>query len=195
MRIPAIIIITMLMAGAVQAQIQKGDVQLSGNVFWRVEDQALVDVSYLTLRPSAGLFLSDKTSLGLMLGFRNYSREFDLGSPTELDENSFQYGIYTRFHKNLGEKFYFFLQPSVMLGSGETKSDDITVRETNTFEIGLAPGLTYFLNDKWALEVIIAGLHYDRIKSDENGTEQTVTGFDLSLNLANVGFGLSFYIR
>ena len=63
--------------------------------------------------------------------------------------------------------------------------------EANGFNIGLAPGVSYFVSSNFALEASIGLLSYDTTKPDFDGAESTDT-FDLNLNLNNISLGLVY---
>jgi len=188
----------LFIAALTQAQIEKGDVQLGGSINFNSNDFEAFDNSALRIQPQVGLFVSSTTSVGLTVGFtsiQNTLIDQNSGNPVELTNNLFVFGTYARFHKPVVENLYLFLQPSVLLGTGENEFSTPQTGDINTFNVGLAPGITYFLSPKFALELNFGGLSYNRSKADLNGNETTLTNFSLNMSLANVGVGMSFYIK
>lgn len=188
----------LFIAALTQAQIEKGDVQLGGTINFNSNDFENFDNSAFRIQPQAGLFVSSTTSIGLTVGFTSIQNtQFDQnsGNPVELTNNLFVFGTYARFHKSVVENLYLFLQPSVLLGTGENEFSAPQSGDINSFNVGLAPGITYFLSPKFALELNFGGLSYNRSKADLNGNETTLTNFNLNMSLANVGVGMSFYIK
>tara|TARA_R110000850_G_scaffold92421_1_gene196190 strand:- start:126 stop:626 length:501 start_codon:yes stop_codon:yes gene_type:complete len=159
------------------AQIQKGDVQITGNVgFNKTETSGGTDVSRVTISPKAGVFLSETTSLGGVLGYTNV--KFSGTTTTDL----FNVGAYARFHKSVVENFYLYLEPSFIYGfAGSNASNDAV-------DIKLSPGMTYFMSPKFALDMNYGMIGYNK---DSGGTEN----YGLTLNMSNITLGASFYIR
>ncbi|MFT6055495.1 MAG: hypothetical protein ACJAS3_000792 [Roseivirga sp.] len=155
------------------AQITKGDIQLGGSVAFIKTEFPDYDRAALFLRPRAGLFVSDLTSVGLIIG---YGWNDSNGSSS----NSFQFGIYGRFHKMIIENFYIYLQPSVSVG-------------TSSFNVGIAPGMSYFLSPKFALEMNVGTLSYDRTVQKNSGVENKSEQYRFNLN--NVSVGFSYFIK
>jgi hypothetical protein len=179
-----IISILMLFSTLGLAQITKGDIQLGGSVAFFKTEFPDYDRAALFITPRAGLFVSDLTSVGLIIG---YGRTGSNGS----NSNSFQFGIYGRFHKMIIENFYLYLQPSVSLGTSH--SNVLPEQETNTFNVGIAPGMSYFLSPKFALEMKVGTLSYDRSVLKNSGAENKSEIYRLNLN--NVSLGFSYFIK
>ena len=194
-----LLLCVVLFSGVVaQAQIQKGDVQLGGSITYNSNESGGQDNSNFTFSPQAGLFVSETTSIGVLLGFNSTTfNAFNQnnGNLVELTNSLFSFGAYARFHKSVADNFYLFLQPAVALGTGKVEQINANDVDTNTFLVGVSPGMTYFLSPKFALELRLGGVNYSRFKTDNNGTENTSTAFSFDMDLASVGLGLNFYIR
>lgn len=167
------------------AQIQKGDVQLGGNAGFLKSDTGNSEQTTFTLAPKAGFFLSDLTSLGFTLAYQN--REVN-----NSNSNLFQIGAYSRFHKMVSEQFYLYLQPSLSFGFGK---NDGTNADITTFDIGITPGMTYFLSPKFAVEMNVANLFYRSEKEEVANNEQTNKIYGLNMNLNSIMLGFSYYIK
>lgn len=188
----------LLSAFVAQAQIQKGDVQLGGSISYNSNESGGLDNSNFSFSPQAGLFVSETTSVGVILGLNSGTfNAFNQvnGNMEELTSNLFTFGAYARFHKPVVENLYLFLQPAVALGSGKIEQINANDAETDTFGISVSPGITYFLSPKFALEMRLGGVNYSRVKTENNGAENTATAFSFDMDLATVGLGLNFYIR
>lgn len=189
----------LFMGTLVQAQIQKGDIQLGGTIAFNSSEVGDFENNAFRILPQAGLFVSDLTSIGLIVGYSSTS--MDVFNPvnssiSEVTNNNFQFGAYARFHKSVVDNLYLFLQPSVLFGTGENEFGAPTPGDTNSFNVALSPGITYFLSPKFALELNLAGINYSSTNIDAGGgNEADINNFTFGLDLANVGLGLNFYIR
>lgn len=194
-----ILLCTALFVGSMCfAQIEKGNIQLGGNVEFTSNDNGGNDYSLITVAPRAGLFLSNTTSLGLQLGYSSISRDLLItgsGTTTESTTSQFLFGTYARFHKSLADNFYLYLQPSLGFGTGKTEVDGTKVADVSSFNIGIAPGLTYFLSPRFALEATWGAINYASTELEGQGVSETNSTFNIGLDLANIGFGLSYYIK
>jgi len=194
----SIILTLLLFTGIAKAQIQKGDVQLGGSLSINSQKSGDNKTNYFNISPRAGFFVSDNTSIGLMVGFNSLTQDvFDTGTATIVEgvNNQFQAGVYSRFHKSLADNFYIYLQPSLSFGSGKYKVDGTETATSNSINIGLTPGLTYFMSNRFAFELNLANLTYAHSKLEGQGTEETTDNFNLNLNLTGITLGLSYYIK
>jgi len=195
MRKLVLLTIGLLFCGTIQAQISKGDVQLGGSISWNNVDNGPTKISIFDVQPNVGKFVSDRTSLGLIVGYNAVTRDVMVNNNIfELNDNRFEYGVYARFHKPIGEKFYFYLQPSVVLGTGEDQFDTTNTLDIELFAIRIIPGITYFLNEKWALEMRFGNILYRKEKASGAFNRDT-DQFTLNMGLSNVGIGMSFYLK
>ena len=93
------------------AQIQKGDIQITGNVGYNKTRPYITQVvtretSRITISSKAGVFLSETTSLGGILGFSSLKPQ---------DLTIFNVGAYARFHNPVAENFYLYLETFFLL--------------------------------------------------------------------------------
>lgn len=195
MRKLVLLSIGLLYCGAIQAQIQKGAVQFGGSANWNTTDSGPLQVILLDIQPNAGYFISDRTSLGLLLGYNSTNRDtFINNNIAELTDNLFQYGVYARFHKSLNEKLYLYLQPSIRFGSGEIEFFPNQSTDIDQTDLGLTPGLTYFLSENWALEMRLGSIVYSSVNTSNTSSFER-DQFAINLGLSNVGIGMNFYLK
>ena len=159
------------------AQIEKGKIQASGNFSITNIDNGNSEITIFNLTPQAGLFLNDHMSLGLVLGYQSS------GNSTA-KQKTFNYGLFSRFFKPIADKFYFFAQPQIIFGSGETGSGE----DISSFNIGIRPGLSYFPSNRISMDLSVQGLAFDQYES--GNIEQSTTSF--SFSPSNVSLGVSF---
>ena len=179
-------------------QIEKGHIQLGGTINFFSSDSDGAKRSNLNFAPRAGLFLSNTTALGLQLGIGSSSQDvLDTQSSNIVEQtsNSFQVGVYARFHKPVVDNLYLLLQPSASFSSGKNEVDGTERGTSNGFNLQVALGLTYFLSPKFAVDMTLGVLSYSNNSNEVAGNEFNTDVFNLNLNLQNVGFGLSYFIR
>uniref|UniRef100_UPI0040471CC7 outer membrane beta-barrel protein n=1 Tax=Roseivirga sp. TaxID=1964215 RepID=UPI0040471CC7 len=170
------------------AQITKGDIQLGGMVNFSKVEAPGFERSNFTLTPRAGLFVSDLTSVGITTGFTS-------SKLNGAKSNLFQFGVYTRFHKMVAEQFYIYLQPSLAFGTGSAETGNGPDADITSFNIGIAPGMTYFLSPKFALEMNFGSLAYNSTTNEISGVENKTENYGLNLNFDTITLGFSYYIK
>lgn len=170
------------------AQITKGDIQLGGSVAFFNTEFPDFDRANLSLRPSAGIFVSDLTSVGIKL-------QYSISESNGLNSYSFDFGLNSRFHKMVSENLYLFVEPSVSIGRSSDENITGSDTKTNNFAIQVAPGMSYFISPKIALEMSLGSLFYTTSKRDQPSGEITTNNYGLSLNLSTVSLGFSYFIK
>ena len=194
--------IALLVANLCHGQIQKGDVLIGGSfqiITSTFEDSRNTGFS---LAPRAGFFLSDRTSLGPILGYSYTSRKDNtIGVESDYNTNTFTFGAYMRNYKPISEKFFFFLQSGIVYGTGNVALTSTTFDEEGDqtlFEVSVSPGLAYFVNDRISLDVRLATVTFRDEKTDVLGRFGGIidsSGLTISGGLTNVSFGLSWFLR
>ena len=184
------------------AQIQKGYVIIGGSFLLVTSESGDFSFTDFDFSPRAGIFISDRTSLGPILGYQHSKREqTSLNFNSNDRTNIFTFGAYMRNYKSISEKFFFYLQSSVTYGTGQREFIDINgtaEADRSQFEISVIPGLSYFVTERLALDVRLASIRY-RDESFDNvgafpGTVDSQT-FSITGGLNSVGFGLSWFLR
>lgn len=206
----------MLCAIVTHAQLSKGTVQIGGLVSYsrtsndyEFSPPILDDSksSTLTISPRAGIFISDKSVIGLGI---EYSRDMSDGTyssdfgviDTKTIINVFAFGPYYRFYKSLGTNAALFLHAEATVGFGNQKLelDSEPDFHTNTFifRAAASPGITFFITEKWGLEGSIGLLSYHRVTvepDDEDDDEKyTSDQFDFNLNLSSFSLGVQYFL-
>lgn len=179
------------------AQIQKGDLQLGGSLNIVKTEEANTESSSFVLSPNAGIFLSDLTSVGITATF---NRQKGVIGGNENIGKRYAIGAYARFHKEMAEGFYLYLQPSLSFGFSKTDvfdagSGNFIEADRNTLSAVLRPGVAYFLSPKFALDLGLGALSYARGRVKGGNVDETSTNYGLNLNLNQVFFGVNFYLR
>lgn len=197
----------MLLVGSfTYAQIQKGDVLIGGSLF--ISNTTLenaqpssLEANSFNFSPRAGLFLSEKMSLGLIIGYdRDKIENSNVGVPNTTTENLFTFGAYMRNYKSLSEKFFFYLQTSILIGTGNADvvvNNAIQEADRGAFGIEIQPGVSYFFTDRLSLDVSIFQLGYTDQTTElaSANINQETSRFFISGGLNSVGVGLSWFLR
>jgi hypothetical protein len=175
----SLLIITLMLFSTLGfAQITKGGIQLGGSVGFSGGNGS----SSFRLAPQAGLFVTDLTSVGLTMSYSSNS-------------NFFGFGVFSRFHKKVVENFYFYLQPSISYLKGSSESGNSLGSELSILDIGIAPGVTYFLSPKFALGMNIGSLNYNSTTNESGGVKTNREEFTLFMNLNSASFNISYFIK
>lgn len=138
------------------------------------------------IAPSLFYFLSDKMAVGGQIGLAiDVSKTFDDGN--EIADSKSTTSMFTiepmfRYYFANVKRFHFFAQTGLELGFGT----NIT-----TINWGIAPGISYRINDKFSLEFSMGnlfGLAYTKIQQEEeHPTDPEKT---IKVPTSNTDFGL-----
>ncbi|MBK6993428.1 MAG: outer membrane beta-barrel protein [Lewinellaceae bacterium] len=166
-----LLLILLVFATNLSAQIQKGTVLLGGTVgFNRISEDG-EGITYVNLSPNAGFFLTDRFALGSSLDFIVVASD---------GESSTSFGLspFARYYLNEGGKSRFFGQGKFGFQIGDTDFFD----ESTAWIFGLGIGADFFLNDNVAIEAILG---YERLQYPE---------YELGLNHIGLNFGVAAFI-
>lgn len=170
--------------------------------------------------PLVSYFIRDNISIG---GRFSYSRSFtdlgnlslELGDDLSFDvenykatSNTYSAAIFLRTYLNLGDskRFGLFNEARVTYGYSESNSSsgagvDLSgmYQLKNNLNIGVAPGITCFINDFVAAEasVGIAGLNfnwYDQTKDQVYKGKRSASSANFKINLLSIDLGIVFYL-
>jgi outer membrane protein len=148
-------------------------------------------------------FLTDKISLGAGLGFASNSNTNKTPNISEvtISNTNFDFGVFGRYYLMLDDKFGFFGQARVSLGTGtstnETKNipANTTVKNEGTnsnFGINLTPGLVYFPTPRIGLEASIGNVLGFNSTTQESGNNKTTSSQISLLNVNTLSFNIGF---
>ncbi|PTX64127.1 hypothetical protein C8N46_101738 [Kordia periserrulae] len=151
----------------------------------------------ISFNPSYSYAVSDNLFLGLGAGIGFNSRDIELNGMDagENTTNSFSIFPFVRYYKGVGKRFGFFLQGETRYRHSKAEVDNANPRKTNTFFVGVRPGIVFMLSDNFGLEATFGDLGYtsSNVDDEATGTETDFNNFGLSLNSTNLFFGLSYY--
>ena len=200
------------------AQIQKGAMLIGGNVSFNVQERndgfntynfELEDDYYkrtfLVARPQFGIFINESMMLGIGINYEFTETKskyinivsYEESKSTQKNNLIFINPYFKKFFK-VKDDFFVTTSLNFLIGFGKRKTEgenyygynDNRKYELNIFEyrLNVSPGLTYFLNDRWALNASIGQLFYSHTKE----TPDNYTGVSEKPKNIDKNFGLSF---
>ncbi|SFG05925.1 outer membrane beta-barrel protein [Pontibacter chinhatensis] len=155
--------------------------------------------------PSIGYMLGNNFQLGAALGYTHSTiKNIQFNSEGDSHElktkaNGFAIRPYLKKYFMLSEQFALTGQLSAGLSFYKRKPDANadSQQKSTSFDVALAPGITYFPSDKLGISAGFGGLLYNQIvkKTEANDTPvKTNSGLSISLEDA-LSFSLSYYIN
>ena len=163
----------------------KGNSFISGSFDFQSETIGSVTKTNIAFSPRYGYFISDKIVLGGKLSIGQNKTTDSI----VIENNSvISVGVFTRYYSSPQSRFSLFGQ----LGFNfNTQTENISKSNVNGFDLGLSPGISYFLSDKFAIEATFGQLGFKTSKPDVAGAEST-NNVNFEMNLSSVGFGLNY---
>ncbi len=170
-----------------------GDVFISGSVGINSNETGEVSNSTFNIMPKVGFFVSENIAIGGQLGYSSATANIydaDLLEFGEEKNSTFLVGAFGRYYATPSSDFSFFgeLGLNYKNSSITLPGDDYKV---SGFQIALAPGVSYFLSDHFALEASIGSLSYETSKPDFDNAENT-NSYGINLDLSDVMIGLVY---
>ncbi|MEM8968218.1 MAG: hypothetical protein AAGE93_17500 [Bacteroidota bacterium] len=173
--------ISLLFIQQLQAQVAEGNKFASGTVNLFLGE----NITQVVLAPQLGYFISDQTAVGGSVGVA-YSSIGD-GDNISLTLAPF----IRRYFPIVEDKFFFFLNGSIVFAYGSYSIGGLEVTGEDTFSISLnaAPGFIYFPSERWSLDFTLSGFSLNFISLDENPSVALLLG----ASTASPGLGFSYY--
>ena len=173
----------------------KGNTFITGAVGFNSETEGDYKNNTFTVAPSVGYFVSPNIAVGARVGFTSGKESDKIATVTvEEKSNLFTAGLFGRYYWMPASKFSIFAELGADYGTEkittETPAGDVESKY-NGFNIGFAPGISYFLSSNFALEAKVGVVNYSTTKEDVSGAEST-DNFNIGLNLNNVALGLVY---
>lgn len=188
-----LLFVSIIVFGTMQAQknedhngFMKSDKYISGLIgFSTISNADDVKIKQFEVSPRFGYFISDFIAIGGRLGYGYYHKKNSAGA--RVAENStFTVEAFGRYYLLPGSKFSVFGELGI--GFGSTKN--IAGNWTNGINVGFTPGLSYFINQHFAVEFGIGVLSYDTVKPE--GGNGSTDSFAVGVNLENINFGIIY---
>ena len=203
------------------AQLSKGNIlvtgafSISGSSSENTVNNTTSDgptVTSVSFVPNVSYFLTVRFALGLELGLSNNTTEDkDINGNTTVTTKdvtgTFSISPFVRYYVPLGQNFYFYGQGGfgVTTGGIESTRTSVTTFGNNTvttetkstsdisgFNVGLRPGITYFLNNRFALDASFGLLGIQNATVKEGDDEFKTTEFNFNIIPNSLTFGLSY---
>ena len=172
----------------------KGNTFITGAVGFNSETEGDYKNNTFTVAPSVGYFVSPNIAVGARVGFTSGKESDKIATVTvEEKSNLFTAGLFGRYYWMPASRFSIFAE----LGADYSNSSfDSGVAgdekdKANGFGIEIAPGISYFLNNHFALEAKWGALGYSSVKPDVDGATAT-NRFGFGVNLSDINLGLVY---
>lgn len=193
----------LLAAGCIQAQTTAGRIMIGGNIGYSTYADEKVsfgepESKSLTINPQLGYFVVDNLAVGLEAGYFNQTytnNDFLTGEEVETKVRTTSVSPFVRYYiPTENEKFSFYAQALVGITSTHVDREVDEENEGSGFQARLSPGFTYFLSEKWGLDLQLKGITYSSTtwKDDANANtddyEYTVFEFGASSFTPSLGF-------
>lgn len=194
-----LLFVSALAVPAVWAQTTQGSISVGGSASfdsYKNESQyagAAYKSSSLGISPKAGYFVIDNLEVGVNLGFSSGKYGYENVDATKT--SSFLAGPYARYYKfTSNERFAFTAEAGFTFGSGKEKFPAGAEWKTGETIAYLSPGFTYFLTDKWGLDLQLRGIRfrsYDPNKDADNNNQNT---FTFGVNSLSPTLGFRYFV-
>lgn len=161
-----------------------GDVFISGSFGISSSKEGDLKTNGFEIMPRVGFFVSENIAIGGQIGYESTKVDNGVADATT---NALSIGAFGRYYMTPASDFSLFGQ----LGVNYRTAEDAAEVKTNGFEVALAPGVSYFLSDNWAIEASIGVLGFSSEKEDVDGAENRTT-FGLGLDMEDINFGLIY---
>jgi hypothetical protein len=183
------------------AQVASGTKQIGGRFNFSIgsgNDGANNSTNF-TFVPAVGVFISDQLAIGAGVGITSTKTKFD-NSDSETSSTGVIFSPYARYHIPVSENFYFYGEGSVGITAGNTKNTfagNETKGSFTNFNIGINPGILYFVGEKVGLEASVGFFGYSTSSSKpEDGDRVNQSrSFSISLNPNSLNFGIRYYLQ
>lgn len=163
----------------------KGDLFISGAVGFDSQKTGDAKTNGFEIAPKLGYFVSENIAVGVQLGYQSTKSEDALGEETG-DFSTLALGAFGRYYFMPASKFSLFGQLGVDYLS--TK-DNLNDAKESGFGVAVAPGISYFVSNNFALEATFGILGYSTVEPD--GGEST-DSFNIGVDMSNINFGVVY---
>ena len=164
----------------------------------------------ISVLPFWDKFVADKFSIGFGPGIVYSKTEFTQSSRTTILESR-SYAAVLRLRKfyDISEKWFFLLDGQIAYSDNERKEETTSVPAnagdsriiTKGYGLGaeIRPGVLYFINSKFGMEVKFGVLQFVHTEEDVNNSGSTVRQdvksdtFSAEFNFSTLNFGVQYY--
>ena len=202
-----------LVFSQINAQLEKGNLQIGGSLTASASNYNYLKPTspessrnaYVSIAPTGGYFISNRSVIGMTIAYGNQSYEYGQNTySSRYKTNTFSVGPYFRYYMPVMERLAFYAQCAATYGLGKTlnASDPANQDKTNytSFDISLNPGITYFMNKRWAFESSFGSVFYSnsitRNENNPSGNLKYIShGAGINLSLGQFSLGLQYFIN
>lgn len=163
----------------------QGDLFVTGSIGIGSETTGDNKTNSFNISPKVGYFATPNIALGVALGYMSGKEEAPLIPDVKTTELAV--GVFGRYYVTPANSFSVFgelgldyIHSKIDAGA----SEDIS----NAVRIGLAPGVSYFISQNFALEAKFGVLSYRSDNPDAEGVQNT-DQFNFGLNLSDISIG------
>jgi hypothetical protein len=166
---------------------KKNDLFITGGLSFQLNESKVGSIttssSSFAFSPAIGYFVSDNISIAGGLSVSNEPFEIE---GEFFDATSMAVQLSARYYMSPSKKFSPFGHFGFGFGSinPEGPGSDLT-----SVNIGVSPGINYFLNNHFSVEAGFGRLGYTSVKS---GSDFSSSNFGLNLNMSTLNFALNY---
>lgn len=156
--------------------------------------------SEINILPAIEYIVSRNTSGGIRIGYTSITNEsfnFFYNSLETTKTSLWSVAPYGRQYIQIGEHILVYLEVQFLYSYGEkdTKNGNAGSR-TSVFKgyvLGFTPGLSFFLNDRIAIEASIGQFSYQKIMNNNLGASIESIYYEFELNTSLLQLGIKYY--
>ena len=174
--------IMMTLAAVAVAATMNAQVYLGGGVGFQTSSYDGNSETYFTILPEIGYNLDENWAVGLTVGYGE-SKVKEKGESEKV--KTFKIAPYARYTFVKFDKVNLFVD-----GTVGYQNENYAGVKTNTFGVGLKPGVAVNLNDKLSFVAHVGFLGYENEKV--KGDDKSTNSFGLNLNGSNLSFGVYY---
>lgn len=151
-----------------------------------------VKSSTFSFRPSIGYFVVDNLAVGVNLGLTSGKQE--QGSST-FKTSEFQVGPFARYYVfTSNERFAFMAEAALLFGSDKQESGGFEQKGSST-AFYLSPGFTYFLTDRWGLDLQLQGISFYSSDPNKDVDNDKESGITIGAEFFNPSLGVRYFFK
>ena len=176
--------IMMTLAAVAVAATMNAQVYLGGGVGFQTSSYDGNSETYFTILPEIGYNLDENWAVGITLGYGEAKTKVKEGGFTVSEKvKSFEIAPYARYTFAKFDKVNLFVD-----GTVGYKHEDFAGTKTNTFAVGLKPGVAVNLNEKISFVAHVGFLGYENEKVKD--ADKSLNTFGVGLDGSNLSFGV-----
>ncbi|CAL2105024.1 Outer membrane protein with beta-barrel domain [Tenacibaculum sp. 190524A02b] len=156
------------------------------------------------IAPETGIFIDDNLAIGLGIGY-SYSKNQNVNDYNRNDKaHVFSFSPFIKKYFSVSKNLLLSVKGELTYSSIKSKSEfrdynsfNYRTYRTNgnSFDIGIRPGLSYFVSKSIALEANLGFLGYKTTSFENDSDNENITNkFDFNINASNIVFGITFYM-